>query len=334
MAGTPTVHSWTPKPRRSRSRPLSPSPPRWAERHCRSGRRMSEIIIEQVVERVTPTGNFPVLTKTNYYDWAALIHVMVQARGMWDAVIVGTMDYTEDRLALEVIAKAVPPELMVSIVSKLSAMAAWESLVLHNVGVDRVCKAKVSTLKHKFDLLTFEASESIDDFGTRLSRITNQLVVLGFKYKEEEIVRRFLVALPPKFEQITTSIETLCDLDKITADELIGRLKPSEERINRNNGKSIASLNLMEDELVARLSSCLKTSGNGDGDRQKESSSGGSKRGRGRGRGRSSSSGGRSGGRGGGNTGDCSGGSAGRGSGEGSNDVAKDECHYCGKKGH
>jgi hypothetical protein len=163
-----------------------------------------------------------------------------------------------------VIAKAVPSELMGSIASKLSA---WESLVLRNVGVDRVCKVMVSTLKHEFDSLTFEAGESIDDFGTRLSWITNQLAVLGFEYKEEEIVRKFLVPLPPKFEQIATSIETLCDLDTITVDELIGWLEPSEERINCNNGKSIASLNLMEDELVVRLSSHLKTSSNGSGDR-------------------------------------------------------------------
>jgi hypothetical protein len=104
-------------------------------------------------------------------------------------VIVGTTDYTEDRLALEVIAKAVPPELMGSIASKPSVLVAWESLVLHNVGVDRVRKAKASTLKHEFDSLTFEAGELIDDFSTRLSRITNQLAVLGFEYKEEEIVR-------------------------------------------------------------------------------------------------------------------------------------------------
>jgi hypothetical protein len=175
-----------------------------------------------------------VLIKTNYYDWAALICVMLQARGLWDTVIVGTTDFTEDRLALEVIAKAVPPELMGSIASKPPAMAAWESLVLRNVGVDRVRKTKASTLRREFDSLTFEVGESIDDFGMRLSRITNQLAVLGFKYKEEEIVRRFPAALPPKFEQITTSIETLCDLDMITVDELIGRLKPSEERINRS----------------------------------------------------------------------------------------------------
>jgi hypothetical protein len=79
--------------------------------------------------------------------------------------------------------------------------------------------------------------------------------------------------LPPKFEQIMASIETLLDLESMSIDELIGRLKPSEERINRNAGKSIASLNLMEDELVARLSSRLKVTGNGGSNRLKESSS-------------------------------------------------------------
>jgi hypothetical protein len=90
----------------------------------------------------------------------------------------------------------------------------------------------------------------------------------------------------------------------------------------------------MEDELVARLSSRLKMSGNGGGDRHKVSSSGDGKRGRGRGRGCGSSSDGHGGGRGGGDTGDHGGGNAGRGNGEGNSGVVKDECRYCGKKGH
>jgi hypothetical protein len=68
MADTPAAHSQTPESRRSRSHPLSRSPPRWAERRGRTERRTSEIVVEWVVERVAPAGNFPVLTKTNYYD--------------------------------------------------------------------------------------------------------------------------------------------------------------------------------------------------------------------------------------------------------------------------
>jgi hypothetical protein len=65
MADTPVAHSQTPESRRSRSRLLSRSPPRWAERHGRSERRTSEIIVERVVkrvasERVAPARNFPV----------------------------------------------------------------------------------------------------------------------------------------------------------------------------------------------------------------------------------------------------------------------------------
>jgi hypothetical protein len=67
-------------------------------------------------------------------------------------------------------------------------------------------------LKCELDSLAFLDGESIIDFGTHLGRITNQLAVLGFEYEEEEVVRRFLQALPPKFEQITSSIETLLDL--------------------------------------------------------------------------------------------------------------------------
>jgi hypothetical protein len=51
------------------------------------------------------------------------------------------------------------------------------------------------------------------------------------------------------------------DVESMTVDELIGRLKPMEERINRNGGNTIASLNLTKDELVTRVSSRLKVSG-------------------------------------------------------------------------
>jgi hypothetical protein len=121
MADTPAAHSRTPESMRSRSRPLSRSPPRWAERRGRSERRTSQIVVERVAsERVAPAGNFPVLTKTNYYDWAALMRVMLQARGLWNTVIVGTTDYTKDRLALKL--SPTPPAASLGPVSFLPSM--------------------------------------------------------------------------------------------------------------------------------------------------------------------------------------------------------------------
>jgi hypothetical protein len=167
-------------------RSLSPirrgrSPPRWARRRGRSERGRGEVVVEKQV--VEAAGNFPILTKTNYYDWAALVRVMLQARGLWSAVSEDTSDYTEDRMALEVISKAVPVEMMGSMASKPTAKAAWEAIILRNVDVDRVRKAKANSLKHEFDSLTFNDVESVDDFVARIGRITNQLAVLGCEYK-------------------------------------------------------------------------------------------------------------------------------------------------------
>jgi hypothetical protein len=314
--------SLTPERRResSLSRPRGRSPPRWAGR-CGRSEQQPEVVVERIVEWAAPAGNFLVLTKRNYYEWAALMCLMLQARGLWAVVSEGASDYTEDRMTLEVIAKAVPPELLGSIASKPSAKATWEAIILRNVGVDRVRKAKASSLKREFDAITFLDGESIDDFAARIGRITNQLTVLVFEYKEEEIVRKFLQTLPPKFEQIAMSIETLLDLESISVDELVGRLKPTEERINRNGGGTIASLHLTEDELIAKITSRLKIAGGGNTDQQKAASSSGGNHGRGRCRGRGKNSDGHGGGDG-GNTG------------RGGNSVANDECRYCGKRGH
>jgi hypothetical protein len=253
------------------------------------------------------------------------MRVMLQARGLWFPVTLGTEDVTEDRMALEILCKAVPAELMGTIANKPTARAAWEAIKVMNVGVERVRKAKASILRREFDSLKFHDGETVDDFGIRISRIVTQLTVLGDGIQEEQVVRKFLQALPPRFEQIASSIETLLNLDDVSVEELIGRLKVTEERHGYNGNDSIAKLNLTEDELVARISSRLQlngggsSSGGGSGtrgsERRRESS--GNRRGRGRGRG-----GGYGSGRGGGK------------SGHNGKDVAGNECRYCGKEGH
>jgi hypothetical protein len=153
----------------------SRSPLRWARWCGRSERGRGEVIVERIIEKqvVVAAGNFPILTKTNYYDWAALMHVMLQARGLWTAVSEGTSNYMEDHMALEVISMAMPVELMGSIVRKPTAKAVWEAVILCNVDIDQVWKVKANALKNEFDSLTFNDGESVDDFGAHIGRFTN-----------------------------------------------------------------------------------------------------------------------------------------------------------------
>jgi hypothetical protein len=146
-----------------------------------------------------------------------------------------------------------------------------------------------------------------------------KLAVLGTTYIDEEIVRHFLQALPPRFDQIATSIETLLDLTDVSLDELIYRLKPVEEKMNRNDKGSVTTLNLTEDELVARISSRLKMTGFENSESSKVGSSG-CKRRRGRGRGHSRNNGSR----GSADTGGRTGGSGGRDNGGGG--ITRDKC--------
>ncbi|WVZ88673.1 LOW QUALITY PROTEIN: hypothetical protein U9M48_035165 [Paspalum notatum var. saurae] len=273
-----------------------------------SGGGSNALVIHCVTKEISSSESFPTLTRSNYYDWAACMRVMLQARGLWIAVSIGTNDLTEDRMALEVVTKAVPAELMGTIANKATAKIAWDSLKLMNVGVERVRKAKASTLRREFDSLKFKDGETVDDFGIRINRIANQLAVLGGGLQEEEI--------------IASSIETLLDLGDVTVEELIGRLKATEERHGYNGNDTIAKLNLTEDELVARISSWLQLTGRGSGSSSSGGSSGGSGN-TGSKRGKEPASGNKKGrGHGGGRSGHDGG------------TVAGNECRYCGKKGH
>lgn len=133
------------------------------------------MVDQVIVERAALLGNYLILMKTNYHDWATLMRVMLQARGLWVAVSEGTTNYVDDRNALEILSKAVPPELMGAVVGKATAQDAWNMLRLRNVRVDHVRKAKASTLKRDFDALKFHDGESVDDFGVRITRIIGEL---------------------------------------------------------------------------------------------------------------------------------------------------------------
>ena len=71
------------------------------------------------------------------------MRVMLQGRRLWDAVNVGTTNFTDDRNALEALCKSVHPELQGCISYKATAKAAWDALMKTRfVGIKRVRKAK------------------------------------------------------------------------------------------------------------------------------------------------------------------------------------------------
>ena len=75
----------------------------------------------------------------------------------------------------------------------------------------------------------------MDDFTLRLTRLVNNLEILGDKIEEDCVVKKFLRVIPPRYSQVAISIKMLVDLQTLLVEELIGQLKAIEERYDQDN---------------------------------------------------------------------------------------------------
>jgi hypothetical protein len=175
---------------------------------------------------------YPTLTRTNYNEWALLMKVNMQAQGIWHTVEPEEeeeVEYREDHLTFTAILRAVPPEMLASLSTKCIAQSTWEAIKSRRIGVQRVRDANVEQLRKDFDHVRFKDGESVNDFSMRLTGLANNIAVLGGKITEAEIVKKMLHVAPEPLEQVTISIETLLDLDRLTVEEVIGHLRNIEQ---------------------------------------------------------------------------------------------------------
>jgi hypothetical protein len=83
----------------------------------------------------------------------------------------------------------------------------------------------------EFESITFKARETIEDFAIRITKIATDLTGLVEKSVDDKrVVRKFLRVVPAHYNQIAVAIEMFCDLDALSIEELIGRLRAVEDR--------------------------------------------------------------------------------------------------------
>jgi hypothetical protein len=192
----------------------------------RRGGRIREV---RVIKEVSNT-SFPLLTKGNYEEWSLVMKVKLQARGLWEAVEEDDVDYQEDRMALEALLSAVPPEMFRPLAVKKTAKEAWAAIRSLHVGDDRVRKSTLQKMRREWELLGFKEGEAVDDFALRLSGLMSSLAIYGEPVDEQRAVEKLLRVVPPKYSQIALSIETLLDTATLSVEEVTGRLKTVDER--------------------------------------------------------------------------------------------------------
>jgi hypothetical protein len=62
-----------------------------------------------VIHEVSGGSSYPVLTKTNYSEWASLMKVKLKARLLWNIIKLGGVDEHEEMMALDALCTTALP---------------------------------------------------------------------------------------------------------------------------------------------------------------------------------------------------------------------------------
>ncbi|GKA46951.1 zinc finger, CCHC-type containing protein [Tanacetum coccineum] len=196
------------------------------------------------IKEIGSTTHFqcPMLKGANYTTWAIRMQVILEANGLWEMIepnLTTEVDTKKDKTTIAYIYQSLPEEQLLLISKYKTAKEVWDALKTRHVGVNRVQQAKQQTLKSEFEMLQMKENESIDSFVTRLTGIINKAASVGLAYEDSTLVRKLLNAVPDRFLQIVASIEQYSDLDTMSLDEAIGRLKTFEERLKYKNERPV-----------------------------------------------------------------------------------------------
>jgi hypothetical protein len=161
---------------------------------------------------------------------------------------------------------------------KPTVKEAWDAVKTLRIGDDRARDASAQQLRREFGAIVFKESETVSEFGIRISTLATNLHVLGDNITDAEVVKKLLQVVPERLSQAAVSLEMFLDLNKVSIEEVTGQPRVFEERGKpKEITDSMGRLMLCEEDWEE----CRKAR------REQESSGGGSSSGnRGKGRGR------------------------------------------------
>lgn len=179
-----------------------------------------------------PSIQCPMLNSTNYTVGAMRMKVLLKVSKVWEVVDAESLDGDKNDMATALLFQSIPEALILQIGRLDTAKKVWDAIKARHMGAERVREARLQTLMAEFDRLKMKTTETIDDFGGKLSEISSKAAALGEIIEESKLVKKFLKSLPrQKYIHIVASLEQVLDLNTTTFEDIVGRLKAYEERI-------------------------------------------------------------------------------------------------------
>lgn len=175
---------------------------------------------------------FPMLTTSNYTVWSMRMKIALKVCEVWESIEPGDKDEKKNNRAIAYLFQSIPEALILQVGNLDTAKGVWDAVKARHLGAERVKEARLQTLMTEFDRLKMKEGDTIDTFVGKISEISSKATALGEIMEEPKIVKKFLKSLPrKKYIQIVASIEQMLDLNTVTFEDIVGRLKAYEERI-------------------------------------------------------------------------------------------------------
>ncbi|KAG7588970.1 Zinc finger CCHC-type [Arabidopsis suecica] len=181
----------------------------------------------------------PMLTSTNYTVWAMRMRMMLRVHKVWDTIEPGSTDVDKNDIATVLIFQSISEALTLQVGDQATPKAIWDLIKSRNLGAERVKEARLSTIMSDFERIKMMESDTVDDFANKLSELASKASSLGQPIDEQKLVKKFMNSLPrSKYKQIVASLEQVLDLKRTGFEDIVGRIKVYEERIDENPSDS------------------------------------------------------------------------------------------------
>ncbi|CAN6216978.1 unnamed protein product [Urochloa humidicola] len=178
-------------------------------------------------------------------------------------------------MALEAIASAVPTEMVAALLTKETALEAWNAVKERRIGSDQVQRTEAQRLLREFENMSFTSGESVDDYTMRLQNIVAALETVGETIPPRRVVEKLLRTVPKSLRQVAVAIQVSVDLTTLTLEDASGRLRAAEEVEAEDDGAPLPGadgklLLTMEQWDARRWQRRERERTRGDGGREKK----------------------------------------------------------------
>src|SRR5579859_3095925 len=181
--------------------------------------------------REVASTSWPMLTRTNYGEWAVHMKWKLRARKLWAAVDVGGAGEDAEVGAMEALLASTPAEYH-------EAIGSSQGYGEGGMGHARFVPCRLGAGQEGEGAAAapgvrrppVQVRRVGGGFALRLQSLASQLATYGKPIDDEDVVAKLLRVVPSKYAQLALSIETMLDMSELMLEDVTGRLRAVEDR--------------------------------------------------------------------------------------------------------